>query len=229
MMTTTTPAVNPYPDECDEYIWQERHRQIVEELANKPVEMIFIGDSITHYFGGRPVARYIRGGEIWEQFYGHRHAVNMGCGFDRTQHMLWRLDHGALDNISPKLAIVLAGINNVLNDDGTAEEIAEGIRQIIERLKTKLPETKILLVGIFPYPQNPDDPQRETIRRINRITATFADQKQVFHTDIGDQFLLDDNSVNGDLFHDYLHPNSNGCGVYAKAIEPLVASLLGEE
>ena len=106
------------------------------------VDLIFIGDSITH---GWEEA----GKDVWQKFYGKRNAVNLGIGGDQTQHVLWRLDHGNIDGISPKLAVIMIGTNNA-GSGQQPEQIAEGIKAIVEQLRAKLPETKILLLAIFP-------------------------------------------------------------------------------
>lgn len=227
--STVTPAINPSPDRSKEYKWLERHQQVLDEIKKKPVDMIFIGDSITHYFGGPPKARYIRGGKTWQKYYGHRNAVNMGFGWDRTQHMLWRLDHGEIDGISPKVAVVMAGTNNVLWGDGSADDIFEGVKAIIKRIQTKSPKTKILLVGVLPFSKNPKDKRRNKIKAVNAKLAGLADNKQLFFIDVGHLFLKQDDSVSKELMGDYLHPNSNGYAVYAKAIEPMVAKLFGDK
>ena len=219
----TEPMKNPFPTE---YNWQERHNAIIAECKKRAPDMIFIGDSITHYFGGRPVDDIVRGGEVWEQYYAPRNPVNMGCGWDRTQHMLWRLDNGCLDNINPRLALVLAGTNNVLWEDSSAEDIAEGVRQISVRISNKLPDTKILLSGILPFGEASECEKRSRIREINRIVSGFADNKNIFFVDAGAGFMNTDGNLKKELFVDGLHPNCDGYSLYAKTIEPTVALLL---
>jgi uncharacterized membrane protein len=94
-MHTVTPSKNLTADSSGEYNWMERHEQVKREAAKGPVYLIFIGDSITHYFGGQPVAKYIRGGDVWRQHYSRRKVVNMGFGRDQTQNVLWRIEQVA--------------------------------------------------------------------------------------------------------------------------------------
>ena len=202
---------------------------MLTEIRNNPVDMIFIGDSITHYFGGPPKAKYVRGGDIWEKYYSKRNAVNMGLGWDRTQHILWRLDHGELDGISPKVAVVMAGINNILSNDGSVDNIAEGIKRILECVRQKLPNTKILLVGILPFSKNQKDKKRDKIQAVNMRIATFADKKHIYFIDVGHLFLNPKGSASKKLLGDYVHPNSEGYAVYAKAIEPIVSKLMEDK
>src|SRR4029077_13842354 len=108
---------------------------------------LFIGDSITDAWqnGGE------RGGkEVWKKYYANRKAMNAGIGGDRTQHVIWRLNNGNIDGIHPKLTVLMIGTNNTPGNDNTAEEIAEGIKTIVSKVREKIPETKILILGIFP-------------------------------------------------------------------------------
>ena len=125
-----------------------KHEKINERAKQGDVELLFIGDSITEGWAGR-------GKEVWDKYYGNRKAMNAGVGGDRTQHVLWRLDNGNVDGIKPKLAVIMIGTNNSNGKDNTAEEIADGIKVIVKEVREKLPETKILLLGIFPRGPRP--------------------------------------------------------------------------
>ncbi len=120
-----------------------KHEKINDRAKQGDVDLIFIGDSITDMWA-------TRGKEVWDKFYGNRKAMNAGIGGDRTQHVLWRLDNGNIDGIHPKLAVIMIGTNNSNGNDNTAEEIADGIKAIVKEVREKLPDTKILLLGIFP-------------------------------------------------------------------------------
>ncbi|HEX3601015.1 MAG TPA: GDSL-type esterase/lipase family protein [Lacipirellulaceae bacterium] len=196
------------------------HEAINKRIAEGNVDLIFVGDSIT--------ARWDKDGKnVWEKYYAKRHAANLGIGGDRTQHVLWRLDHGNVDGIKPKLAVVMIGTNN--SKDNTAEEIADGIKAIVEKLEAKLPGTKILLLAIFPRNEKPGTPQRETNAKASKIASSLADDKKVFYMDIGDKFLKPDGTLPRDIMPDSLHPNEKGYEIWAEAIEPTVAKLMGEK
>ena len=135
------PATTPAPR--NDAWWQQRHESMNARVKKGNVDLIFIGDSITHGWEGG-------GKDVWQQFYGNRNAVNLGIGGDQTCHVLWRLDHGNIDGISPKLAVIMIGTNNAGNAAQSAEQIAAGVKAIVDKLRTKLPQTKILLLAIFP-------------------------------------------------------------------------------
>ena len=151
-------AVVPVPKlENDFYDWHQRHNEVKARIAKGPVDLIFVGDSIMHMFGGEPRSKIARGAKIWEKYYAHRHAVNMGFGWDRTQNMLWRLQNGELDGVSPKVAVLMAGTNNLTGTNNapanTPAEIVAGIEAICTTIHRKSPRTEILLLGVLPRAQ----------------------------------------------------------------------------
>ena len=131
-------AVVPVPREGG---WVKRHESFNERVKKGNVDLIFIGDSITQGWEGA-------GKKVWEEFYGKRNAVNLGIGGDRTQHVLWRLENGNIEGIKPKLAVLMIGTNN--SGSNSSEQIAAGVTAIVEKLRKELPETKVLVLGIFP-------------------------------------------------------------------------------
>ncbi len=211
--SATTPAVKPGAN------FLKQHEAINKRVAEGNVDLIFVGDSITARWAGD-------GKGVWEKYYAKRNAANLGIGGDRTQHVLWRLEHGNIDGIHPKLAVVMIGTNN--SKDNTAEEIGDGIKAIVEKLEEKLPDTKILLLAIFPRAEKPDAPQRETNAKASKLASSLGDDKKVFYLDIGDKFLSADGTLSRDIMPDLLHPNAKGYEIWAEAIEPTVAKLMGE-
>lgn len=213
-LTTTTSA--PKKDEW----WQRRHEKINARAKQGEVDLIFIGDSITQGWEGD------RGQPIWEKFYGKRKAMNAGISGDRTQHVLWRLENGNIDGITPKLAVVMIGTNNSGTD--SPDDVAAGITAIVEKLREKLPETKVLLLGIFPRGPDADDAKRQSNIATNKIVQSLDDGKSVYYLDISDEFLADDGTLSREIMPDLLHLNAQGYEIWAEAIEPTVAKLLGE-
>jgi beta-glucosidase len=201
--------------------WTRRHWAVNERIKQGDVDMIFIGDSITHSWENN-------GKEVWQKYYGHRKAVNLGFSGDRTQHVLWRLDNGNIDGISPKVAVIMIGTNNSNKDDNTAEEIADGIIAICKKLRAKLPKTKILLLAVFPRAEKPC-PQREKIAKANKIASKITDDKMIHYLDIGPKFLQPDKSISKEIMPDYLHLTPRGYQIWAEALEPTVARFMGEK
>lgn len=200
--------------------WMERHEKFNERVKQGHADLVFIGDSITHGWEGR-------GKEVWEKYYGKRHAVNLGIGGDRTQHVIWRLDHGNFEGITPKVAVIMIGTNN--SKDNTPQEIADGVTAIVKQIRTKSPHTKILLLGIFPRGANPEDARRKVNEATNAIISKLDDGKHVYYLDIGAKFLDKDGTLSRDIMPDLLHPNEKGYQIWAEAIEPTLKKLLKEE
>lgn len=209
-------AVRPEPRQG---AWMTRHQRFNERVKQGNVDLIFIGDSITQGWEGP-------GKDVWEQFYGKRNAVNLGISGDRTQHVLWRLDNGNINGISPKLAVIMIGTNN--SGDNTPEEIADGITAIVQKLRQKLPNTKVLLLGIFPRGADPSDARRKVNEKTNEIVKKLADNKTVFYQDLSEAFLEDDGTLSRMIMPDLLHLSKQGYTIWAESIEPNVKKLMGE-
>ena len=210
-------AVNPAPRSGG---WMNRHESFNQRVAKGNVDLIFIGDSITHGWEGK-------GKAIWEKYYIKRNAVNLGIGGDRTQHVLWRLDNGNIKNINPKVAVVMIGTNNSGNGRNSAEEMIDGVTAVIEKLRTKLPKTEILLLDIFPRGQS-INAQRGKILQVNQVLSRLDSRPHVTFLRIGQNFVSPDGSIAKDIMPDFLHLTPNGYKIWAKSIEPTLARLMGE-
>lgn len=204
--STTEPAPR-----SDQGWWMKKHEQFLERVKRGDAEVIFIGDSITQGWEGG-------GKSIWRRWYEPRKAINLGIGGDQTQHVLWRLDHGEVDGIHPKVAVVMIGTNNTGRN--TPEQIADGVKAIVEKLRSKLPKTKILLLAIFPRDQKPEGEKRRRVKAANDIIAKLDDGKTVKYLDIGDRFIETDGTISKEIMPDYLHLTSKGYRIWADAIEP---------
>lgn len=213
--------------ENDFYDWHQRHNDVKELIKKKPVDLIFIGDSITHMFGGEPKSRIARGVPTWNKFYGPRNAVNMGFGWDRTQNMLWRLQHGELDGVSPKVAVVLAGTNNLSGTNNaptnTPAEIVEGVKAICKTIYSKSPNTKVLVLGVLPR-QGGDFSQK--VQHINALLLSLQNSQNITVLNMWDKFAQADGQPNMSYFQDAVHPNAKGYQLWAETMEPTLQKLL---
>lgn len=209
-----------------QYDWAKRHALTSAAVKKAKPQILFIGDSITHFFGGEQFDGYaLRGQQTWGEFYATRNAGNLGFGWDKTENVLWRLQHGAIDGISPKLVVMMIGTNNT--GTCTAPDIAAGIEAIVQELNQRLPQSKILLLGIFPRGEKPG-PQREKIAEINGIISKLDGTHNVTFLDIGPKFLTPEGLITKDIMPDFLHPNEKGYRIWAEATEPTVKKLMGE-
>jgi lysophospholipase L1-like esterase len=200
--------------------WQDRNKSMNERVKKGNVDLLMIGDSITHGWEGS-------GKEVWKQYYDKRNAVNLGIGGDQTQHVLWRLEHGNIAGIQPKLAVLMIGTNNA--GCGNPVEIAAGVKAIVTKLRTSLPQTKVLVLAIFPRGADTQDHLRQVNAKTNEIIAKLADNKDVYFLDIGPKFVDQDGKLPREIMPDLLHPNAKGYGIWAEAIEPMVKKLMDEK
>jgi len=213
---TTNTAVIPVP--MSKPGWMERHESMNAKARQGKVDLIYIGDSIVQRYEGV-------GKPVWDHYYAPRNALNLGISGDRTQHVIWRLDHGNIDGINPKLAIVMIGQNN--GGHNSATEIAEGVTEVVKRIRTTLPNTKILLLGIFQRREKPT-PERAVLAEANQIISKLANSS-ITYMDINSVFVQPDGTIPAFLMPDYEHPSELGFKRWAEAIETKVAELIGDK
>jgi lysophospholipase L1-like esterase len=195
----------------------KRHEQFLEIAKKGGVDLLFLGDSITDGWRGKS------GKKIWDEHFEPLKAANFGIGGDRTEHVLWRLKNGELEGITPKLAVLMIGTNNVKDP---AEDVAAGITAIVKEVRSKSPTTKVLLLGIFPRGEKPNA-GREKNDKVNGTVAKLDDQKDVKYLDIGAKFLAEDKSISKEIMPDFLHLSEKGYQIWAEAILPAVKELMG--
>jgi lysophospholipase L1-like esterase len=180
----------------------------------------FVGDSITQAWESD-------GKNVWAEYYSKRNAINFGVGGDRTQNVLWRFEQGQLDGIKAKVAVVMIGTNNSSNRENTEAEILAGVTAVVQQVRTRQPETKIILFGIFPRGET-FNPQRGSILQVNQALARLDDGRNIFFIDIGPQLIDDDASIAKTIMPDYLHLSEIGYMVWARAMEAKLKQLLGD-
>jgi lysophospholipase L1-like esterase len=222
----TTSTITPKPRQSE--FWLNRFDEINRRIEQGNIDLLFVGDSITHFWEGTIYPTNSEphgtvGQAVWDEYYSQRNAVNIGIGGDKIEHILWRLDHGNIDGISPKLIVLLAGTNNA--KDNTAAEIADGIVAIIDKLQLKLPDSKILLLSIFPRGEYPNDLRTILANASQTAAARIADKDNVYYMDIAANFLSNDGILSPDIMPDARHPNEQGYRIWAESIEPIVSEL----
>jgi lysophospholipase L1-like esterase len=207
----------------------KKHEAILARAKSGPIGLLFLGDSITERWHIAP--------HIWDAYYGKYQPANFGIGGDRTQNVIWRIEHGELDGIAPKVTVLMLGTNNSM--DYSAAEIAAADRKIVAMIRARLPGTKILLLGVFPRgprdakggPVTPaaveEAAQRmATIDAVNRDLATLDDGKSIRFLDINAVFLGQDGRIPNTIMPDQLHPGAAGYQLWADAMQPLLDSMM---
>jgi lysophospholipase L1-like esterase len=196
------------------------HQRNLRQAARGDAEVVLLGDSLTHCW---ELHR-----NLWEERFGAHRTINLGIGGDRTQQVLWRIEKGTLDGLSPRLVVILIGINNVVYDyrNFGAARIAQGIRQVVRAVQAKCPRAKVLLLGIFPTGNDSKDPWRIPIREINALSAQLDDGRMVRFLDIGKHFLREDGSMIEGVSPDGVHLTLKGYRIWADAMQPLLEEML---
>ena len=205
------------------YDWAERHEACVRLMKERQPEIVMLGDSITHFWGGEPVGGRRTGVDEWDRFFAGRRVVNLGYGWDRTENVLWRLTHGEFEGVTPKVVVVMIGTNNI--DLNTPDEIAAGVSAICAELHRRSPSTGILLLGIFPRGAHPDA-TRAKVEAVNRRIALLDGRGGVTYLDIGRAFLEADGSISDAVMYDFLHPTALGYQKWTTAMGPTLESLM---
>jgi len=219
----------------DQGWWRARFQEKQAELRHGPVDLLWIGDSITQNWERNGPEPWRTFEPTWQRFYGDRHAINLGFKGDSTCHLLWRLEHGELDGISPRGVVLLIGANNFGHIHTNAEQTLAGIQTVLAEIHRRLPATHILLLGVLPSIRSSWVTENTT--RLNNDLRQFASvaPPYVTYVDVGSLFRHD-GVVDASRFLDPhltppdppLHPNAQTQQQIAAMIEPYVSHMLGD-
>jgi len=195
--------------------WMARHEGFLKQTMEhkSDLQVIFFGDSITEGWAGN-------GKDIWNKFYTPIHAYNYGISGDRTEHLVWRVEHKEFDGLMAKVVVLKIGTNNL--GDNTEEDIAHGIKQVINVTLAKMPSTKVLLLGIIPRAGDLE----KKVQAINTIISKYNDDKHVFYLDMSDKFQDSPGKEKAGLYVDTVHLTKEGYQVWYDTMEPLLKKLL---
>lgn len=201
---------------------EQRHEGFLEEARRGGIECLLMGDSITDWWARS-------GAEVYAVSFAPLRCANLGIAGDRTQGVLWRMDHGELEGYSPKLMMLMIGTNNLggRRPGNTPAEIAMAISVIVTKFRSTFPDAKVLLLGVFPRGAEAGNQYRGPIRQINDLIANLDDGEYVRYMDIGDVFLEPDGSISTEIMADGLHPTAVGYQRWADAVMPTFRQMMG--
>ncbi|MGM9484987.1 GDSL-type esterase/lipase family protein [Roseateles sp. NT4] len=204
--------------------WLPRHEQKLAEIqahreAGRRVDLVFLGDSITQGWENE-------GKAAWAQSFAKYNAVALGFGGDRTENLLWRLQHGELDGMSPKAVVMMIGTNNTGDRLEDPALTLAGIQKNLDEIRRRQPQAKVLLLALFPRGEKPDDLMRRHNARINALLPQLADGKQVVFLDIGRALTNPDGTLSKDILPDWLHLSPAGYEIWARSLDTTLTPLL---
>ena len=211
--------------------WFTRHAEKIAEIeaANDPkkdkkIELLMVGDSITNNFD-----REGPGEPVWAKHFAPLNALNLGFGGDRTNHVLWRLDHLPALKTAPLAASLMIGTNNICWGSDKPKQAADGVQAIAKKLNTMYPEMKILVLGVFPRRANLDHPHRKQIIELNSyLPDLLKDIPNVTFLNIGAKFLDEKGFLSKEMMPDTTHPSEKGHEIWAGAIVPTLKKMMGK-
>ena len=197
--------------------WQETHAELSAIAAKGEAELVFLGDSIT---------ASTKSSESWKKTFGVYRYANFGIGGDRTQNVLWRLAHGEIGALKPKVVVLLIGTNNIGTTENDVADTTRGVSAIVGKLRTAFPKAKVLVLGIFPRDEKLDSPVRAKVQQINTALAKLDNGKTVYVRDVGKVFLEPNGTLSAAVSKDQLHLTEEGLRRWAEAIAPVVQQLM---
>lgn len=187
----------------------ENHVKTVQEHQG-PLDVLLVGDSIT-----------IQWGDAWQKHFPSLKAINIGIGGDKTQNVLWRLDHGGIDGLKPSFVVLMIGNNNMFFTPETGiEPVAKGVETCVKNLRHRLPDATIIVAKILPA-HAPGNRFYDDIRRTNEAmdSLDFSADSKLHWIDCWEDFTNADGTLKKHLFHsDSIHLSPEGYAVYAEKL-----------
>lgn len=196
------PTTVPVTQQRDPYNWMDRHAHIIKEGKGNHYTRVLIGDSIMHFWGGADDAPAKNGPETWASFDGK--SLNMGCGYDKIENVLWRVYHGQLDGFTADRIFLAIGTNNFRGPDD-ATDIIEGMNHLIDAVSARRPEAELVLMAVLPRRGKEAD-----VKELNKQYKALAKAKGIRFADPGKTLILKGGKIDESLFTDGLHPNEEG-------------------
>ena len=198
--------------------WKDKHANFVKRAKEGKIDLLFLGDSITEQWNNNAV---------WQKNYTPLNAANFGIGGDVVQNVLWRITTGGeVEGLSPKVAVLMIGTNNFGLHGDKEEDVAKGVTTLVQAIRTKLPGTKVLLLGIFPRDQKPTSPFRAKIKAVNDVISKLDDGKMIRYLDIGPKLANADGSLDAAIMPDFLHLTIKGYEIWTDSMAPLLAEMM---
>jgi lysophospholipase L1-like esterase len=197
--------------------WRAMHAEDVAIAAKGQVDLLLVGDSITQGWHAT---------KVWAEKFGQYRSANFGIGGDATQNLLWRLQNGDVGRLSPKLIVVLIGINNLGREEHSPEETCAGVLAVVDFLRKAFPQSRILLNAILPPDREPGSAFRAKAAATNRLLRPKAAELGLEWLDATQAILEPDGRLTPEISHDALHLTEEGYRRWANVLAPEVERLM---
>lgn len=199
--------------------WLAQHESFLKLSREDHLDLLLLGDSITEGWDSAP--------DVWNAHFAGHPVANFGISGDTTQNLLWRITEGGeLSGLSPKAVVLLVGTNNLDLRNDSAEDIALGIGAIVRVLRQNLPDSKVLILGIFPRGATRDASLRQRIIQTNHAIARLADSNAIYFLDIGTRFVSENGDLPAEVMPDAVHLSPKGYAIWADAMQPVLEALI---
>ena len=222
MKTSCTPVPR---FEIDSYNWNERWQLCCDQAKAKRADIVFIGDSITHFWDSGAIPNS-HGGPVWDRYFANRNVLNIGFGWDRTPNVLWRLDHGHFENQKPKFVVLNIGTNNFAQTENypgdTPEDAADGVTAVIDRLQELSPDSVIVSMAVFPRGDRGNELEEKVFRLNEIMNERLKNRKNVIRLDLTNKFMTPEGKQIQNYFRDGCHLTYEGYEVWAQALLPIL-------
>jgi len=225
-------SCTPYPKfELDSYDWEDRFRLCCEQAKAKRADIVFIGDSITHFWDSAAIPNS-HGGPVWDKLFSERNILNIGFGWDRTPNVLWRLAHGHFENQKPKVVVLNIGTNNFAKTENypgdTPEDTADGVLAVIDKLQELSPESLIVSMAVFPRGSRGEELEEKVFKMNSIVTERLRGRRNILRLDLTDRFLNSDGTQKKELFRDGCHLTHEGYEIWGGALLPVFEKYAGK-
>ena len=212
-------TLSPGPQCRDDYDWQARHLAVLARNEAVKPEVVFIGDSITHHWGGSPVGARVVAQQLWDELFAGMTATNLGFGFDYVENAYYRIQQGELAQIAPRLILINIGTNDLGHRGDSPTVCAAHVAALVALVREKQPSAKVLLLGIYPRREMW---LKEKIAETNERLKAFTEGEGVHYIEPGSALAGPDGLADPRFFRDTVHPNVLGYEVLAKALRPFL-------
>ncbi len=210
-------AAATYPMPRTEWVVNVRNMIADGQKVAGTTRLILDGDSINA--GWR---------RFWRHHFSHIPTYNFAMSGDRTQHLLWRLEQGQVENMKPEVILLMIGTNNLGNGESVEDTIA-GIQAVVDAYRKRFPDAVIYLHGLLPRStgsfRDTNNVWAQRIQKVNQGVSSLADGKNVFFLDVNHVFLMEDGTINREYMADLLHPTEKGYAAWAEVLRPVLDSL----